>query len=169
MALGSPGDGGAKCIGSRYSAMLWVEAFTFRLPACPGQKTLSTGHGLGVSMRSSEACAALFWWGTRLALRCFLSISRRLCAAVATPFWSLEFPEFVLPPDFGARLRDLSPIYLYRSRDDREIPAEHLERYRRALPHATVRVLEGRGHEFNQAEFPELVADIRDLESRRAG
>jgi hypothetical protein len=32
-----------------------------------------------------------------------------------------------------------------------------------------VRVLEGRGHEFNQAEFPELVADIRDLESRRAG
>jgi uncharacterized protein len=87
---------------------------------------------------------------------------------VATPFWGPEFPEFALPPDFGARLRDLSPIYLYHSRDDAEIPVEHLERYRRALPHATVRVLDGRGHEFNQAQFPELAADIRGLALRRA-
>jgi predicted alpha/beta hydrolase family esterase len=87
---------------------------------------------------------------------------------VATPFWGSEFPEFALPPDFGARLRDLSPIYLYHSRDDAEVPVEHLERYRRALPHAIVRVLEGRGHEFNQAQFPELAADIRGLAPRRA-
>jgi serine hydrolase len=87
---------------------------------------------------------------------------------VATPFWGPEFPKFALPPDFGARLRDLSPIYLYHSRDDAEIPIEHLERYRRALPHATVRVLLGRGHEFNQAQFPELAADIRGLALRRA-
>ena len=87
---------------------------------------------------------------------------------VATPFWGPEFPEFALPPDFGTRLRDLSPIYLYRSRDDTEIPVEHLERYRRALPHAIVRVLADRGHEFNQAEFPELVADIRNLAPRQA-
>ena len=82
---------------------------------------------------------------------------------VAAPFWGPDFPEFALPPDFGARLRDLSPICLYHSRDDTEIPLEHLERYRRALPHATMRVLDGRGHEFNQAEFPELAADIRRL------
>jgi predicted alpha/beta hydrolase family esterase len=80
---------------------------------------------------------------------------------VATPFWGPGFPEFALPPDFGARLRDVSPVYLYHSRDDAEAPLEHLERYRRALPHATVRVLDGRGHEFNQREFPELAADIR--------
>jgi predicted alpha/beta hydrolase family esterase len=66
-----------------------------------------------------------------------------------------------LPPDFGVRLRDLSPIYLYHSRDDPEVSFEQLERYSRALPHATVRALDGRGHEFNQAHFPELVADIR--------
>ena len=80
---------------------------------------------------------------------------------VATPFWGPEFPDFVLPPDFGARLRDVSPIYLYHSRDDADIPFETLERYRRALPQAIVRALDGRGHEFNQPEFPELVADIR--------
>lgn len=88
---------------------------------------------------------------------------------VATPFWGPDFPEFALPPDFGARLRDVSPICLYHSRDDTEIPVDHLERYRRVLPHATVRVLDDRGHEFNQAQFPELAADIRGLARRRAG
>ena len=87
---------------------------------------------------------------------------------LATPFWGPDFPEFALPSDFGERLRALSPLYLYHSRDDGESPFEHLERYRSVLPQATVRVLDGRGHEFNQAQFPELVADIRGLATRRA-
>jgi uncharacterized protein len=82
---------------------------------------------------------------------------------IATPFWGPDFPEFALPPDFEDRLRDVSPLYLYHSRDDPEIPFEHLARYSRALPHAIVRALDGRGHEFNQPHFPELVADIRGL------
>jgi serine hydrolase len=82
---------------------------------------------------------------------------------IATPFWGRDFAEFALPPDFGARLADMSPVYLYHSRDDPEVPFEHLERYRRALPRATVRALDGRGHEFDQPQFPELVADIRRL------
>jgi len=88
---------------------------------------------------------------------------------VATPFWGSDFPEFALPPDFGARLRDLSSVYLYHSRDDAEVPLEHLERYRHALPQAVTRVLDGRGHEFNQTHFPELVADICRLPEWRAG
>jgi predicted alpha/beta hydrolase family esterase len=80
---------------------------------------------------------------------------------VATPFWSSKFPEFALRPNFADALRDLSPLYFYQSRDDDEIPVAHLERYRRALPHAIVRLLDGRGHEFDQPEFPELVADIK--------
>lgn len=83
---------------------------------------------------------------------------------LAVPFWGPKFPEFALRADFGARLRELSPLYFYRSSDDPVIPAEHLERYRKALPHAVVRILEGRGHEFDQPELPELVADIRGLE-----
>jgi uncharacterized protein len=84
---------------------------------------------------------------------------------IATPFWGPDFPEFALSPDFASRLHDGSPVYLYHSRDDPEIPFEHLERYSRALPHAIVRALDGRGHEFNQKQFPELVADIRGLRS----
>lgn len=87
---------------------------------------------------------------------------------VATPFWGTDFPENALPPDIGARLRNLSPIYLYHSRDDTVIPVEHLERYRHVLPRAKVRMLDGRGHEFNQAQFPELAADIRRLPLRHA-
>jgi serine hydrolase len=85
---------------------------------------------------------------------------------VATPFWGPDFPEFTLPPDVGNRLHDLSPIFLYHSRDDAEIPFEHVQRYRRVLPHAIVRALDGRGHEFNQPQFPELGADIRGLTTR---
>jgi predicted alpha/beta hydrolase family esterase len=86
---------------------------------------------------------------------------------VATPFWGPDFAEFALPPDFEARLRDVRPLYLYHSLDDPEIPLEHLERYRRALPDASVRILDGRGHEFDQPQFPELTADIRRLVRRR--
>ena len=86
---------------------------------------------------------------------------------IATPFWGPDFPEFALPADFGARLRDVSPLFLYHSRDDPEVPFEHVERYSRALPQATVRAVDGRGHEFNQAGFPELVADIRQLKEGR--
>jgi Predicted esterase of the alpha/beta hydrolase fold len=85
---------------------------------------------------------------------------------IATPLWGADFPEFALTPDFGERLRDVAPLYLYHSRDDPEIPFETLERYRQVLPHARVRALEGRGHEFNQPQFPELAADIRRLTRR---
>jgi predicted alpha/beta hydrolase family esterase len=84
---------------------------------------------------------------------------------VATPFWGPKFPEFALRPDFAEQLRDLSPLYFYQSKDDPEIPREQLERYRRALPHAVVRILDGRGHEFDQPEFPELAADLRSLDA----
>lgn len=88
---------------------------------------------------------------------------------IATPFWGPDFLEFALPPDFESRLHDVSPVYLYHSRDDPEVPFEHLERYSRALPQAIVRRLDGRGHEFNQEQFPELVADIRGLRSTGRG
>lgn len=106
-------------------------------------------------------------FGASVLLKCLAEVAPRPSLAglflIATPFWGPEFPEFALPPDFGARLRDVSPIYLYHSRDDPEVPFEHLERYRRALSQAIVRALDGRGHEFNEPQFPELAADIRSL------
>lgn len=109
-------------------------------------------------------------FGASVVLKYLAEAARRPSLAglflIAMPFWGAEFPEFALPPDFRVRLRDLSPIYLYHSRDDPEVPFEHLERYRRALPQVIVRALDGRGHEFNQPQFPELVADILELEPK---
>src|SRR2546421_12747689 len=76
---------------------------------------------------------------------------------IATPCWGPDFPEVALPPGFGVRLRDVSPLYLYHSRDDSEVPVEHLERYRRALPHALLRGLDGRGHALPPPPCPGVV------------
>jgi predicted alpha/beta hydrolase family esterase len=111
-------------------------------------------------------------FGASVLLKYLVETARRPRLAglflIATPFWGTDFPQFALPSNFGARLRDVSPLYLYHSRDDPEVPFEHLERYRRALPQAVVRVLDGRGHEFNQAHFPELVSDIQRQAVERA-
>jgi hypothetical protein len=85
---------------------------------------------------------------------------------VAAPFWKTEVAEFALTAEELDRLRALSPLFFYQSRDDEEIGFEHLGKYARALPHATFRELDGRGHEFDQEGFPELVADIRSLAGR---
>lgn len=85
---------------------------------------------------------------------------------VSTPFWGPKFQEFMLRPDFASRLGSI-PLFFYQSRDDQVVPVAHVEQYRRALPHATVRLLDGRGHEFDQPHFPELEADIRSTTEER--
>jgi uncharacterized protein len=80
---------------------------------------------------------------------------------VAAPFWGADFPEYALTQSDIARLQRVSPLFFYQSRDDEEVDAAHAQKYARALPHATVRELDGRGHEFDQDEFPELIADIK--------
>lgn len=120
--------------------------------------------------RTSDPVLVAHSFGASVVLKYLAEAARRPSVAglflIAMPFWGAEFPEFALSPDFGVHLRDLSPIYLYHSRDDPEVPFEHLERYRRALPQAIVRALDGRGHEFDQPQFPELVADILQLEPK---
>lgn len=82
---------------------------------------------------------------------------------VATPFWGPSFPEYALTPGELDRLRTASPLTFYHSKDDDVVEFSHFQRLQRALPHAAFRPLDGRGHEFDQASFPELVADIRSL------
>lgn len=79
---------------------------------------------------------------------------------VATPFWDSKFPEYALTKNDIAKLQDVSPLFFYQSRDDEEVGIDHLSKYRDALPQAVFRELDGRGHEFDQSSFLELVADI---------
>ena len=54
-------------------------------------------------------------------------------------------------------------IFLYHSEDDPVVPFADLENYQKALPNAHVRTFTDHQH-FNQPDFPELVADIKNLD-----
>jgi len=82
---------------------------------------------------------------------------------VAVPYWDAQrFEEFALAEDFPSRLPP-SEIFLYHSRHDPEVPAEHLRRYEEKLPNATARSVAGSEHSFLQG-LPELVGDILRLQ-----
>lgn len=53
-------------------------------------------------------------------------------------------------------------VFIYQSKDDPVVSPKEFEKYQAALPTATFRLLDGRGH-FNGPEFPELISDVRSL------
>lgn len=85
---------------------------------------------------------------------------------VAGPYDDKDFEEsladFVLPKDLEKLIGQGGKIYLYHSKDDPVVPFADLEKYKKSLPSAEVRIFEDREH-FSQADFPELVEDIKGL------
>jgi uncharacterized protein len=83
---------------------------------------------------------------------------------LATPFWNGEgiwkWEEVRLPEDLAARLANIPQIFLYHSRDDETVPFAHLALYAAKLPHATIRELDGRGHQFAN-DLTEVAEDIK--------
>ena len=51
-------------------------------------------------------------------------------------------------------------IFLYQSKDDTAVAFADVEKYKRDLPNATLRIFEDRGH-FTKEKFPELIQDIK--------
>lgn len=70
--------------------------------------------------------------------------------------------DFSLPPGLEKLGQQAEKIFLYHSKNDDTVPFQSLSKYQQALPKATVRVFEDRGH-FNIEELPELVEDIRNI------
>lgn len=79
---------------------------------------------------------------------------------VAPPFYQKK--SFKLPKSLKMFSRQGGRVFLYQSRDDWVVSFRHFEKFRKALPEATVRVFHNRGH-FHQEELPELVKDIKNL------
>ena len=86
---------------------------------------------------------------------------------VSVPHWSPEGweAEYALPDGFASRL-PAAPTFLYHSRDDPHVPFEHLAFYKKHLPNATSRTIDGTEHSFLNG-LPELVDDIRALDLYR--
>jgi uncharacterized protein len=90
---------------------------------------------------------------------------------VAAPYWGSDgwkVEEFVLREGFARSLPTALKMYLYQSRNDEVVDAEHLSSYSAAIPQATVRMLDGGGHAFRDG-LPELAEDIRRLSSSMVG
>jgi predicted alpha/beta hydrolase family esterase len=84
---------------------------------------------------------------------------------IAIPRWGPEDEEdeeYTLRDGFASQLPERAPIFLYHSRDDEWVPFAHLAFYAEKIPQATVRALDGRGHQFNN-DLSEVAADIKSL------
>jgi predicted alpha/beta hydrolase family esterase len=94
-------------------------------------------------------------------------VDRRLAGVflVATPFiGDGGWPSDDLRPTrkVPAALSHDVPLYLYQGREDETVPFSHIDMFASALPHATIRRLEGRNHQLND-DLSELARDIRLL------
>jgi uncharacterized protein len=84
---------------------------------------------------------------------------------LATPYWEAadwDVTEFKLLENFPANLPEAVPIFLYHGRDDEVVPFAHLALYAGRLPHATVREVEDRDHQFGD-DLSGVAEDIAGL------
>lgn len=82
---------------------------------------------------------------------------------LAAPYWGADeywtWDEMTLPQDVSKKLTNIPRIFFYHSQDDEIVPFTHLALYTALLPHATFRVLDGRGHQFGN-NLVEVALDI---------
>jgi predicted alpha/beta hydrolase family esterase len=109
---------------------------------------------------------------------CFLAkylaeetLPKRIAATflVAAPYDEAENPEFAkhlndfaAPKDLAKLAAQGGKVFLYQSKDDPLVSFTELAKYSQALPGATVRTFEGRGH-IGQEHFPEIIEDIKSV------
>jgi predicted alpha/beta hydrolase family esterase len=83
---------------------------------------------------------------------------------IAAPYWgadeSWQWDAATLPADAASKLVGNWPLFFYHSRDDEIVPFAHLSLYAATLPRATIRVFDGRGHQFRN-DLGEVAADIK--------
>ena len=91
---------------------------------------------------------------------------------LATPYWGADefwtWDEAQLPAGVAATLASIPRIFMYHSRDDDIVPFAHLALYAAQLPHATIRALDGRGHQFGN-DLAEVAEDIRSAQTISEG
>jgi len=81
---------------------------------------------------------------------------------LAAPSWDehdWNFDDLKLPHDMAKRLSRIPRIFLYHSRDDEIVPFAHLALHAARLPQATLRVSDGRGHQFGN-DLADVAQDI---------
>lgn len=82
---------------------------------------------------------------------------------IAAPYWGADnfwkWDEVQLSDEASDRLSSIPRIFLYHSRDDDVVPFVHLELYSAQIPTATVREVDGRGHQLGN-DLADVAKDI---------
>ncbi len=85
---------------------------------------------------------------------------------IAIPFFGKDegwqYDGITLHKDFASKLPPDAPVFFYHSTNDEIVPFTHLAIYATKVPHATIRKIEGRGHQLNN-DLSEIVQDINSL------
>lgn len=82
---------------------------------------------------------------------------------LAAPSWDEDrwnFDDLKLPRNIAEKLASIPRIFLYHSRDDEVVPFAHLALHAARVPQATVRAVDGRGHQFGN-DLTDVARDIR--------
>jgi hypothetical protein len=67
-----------------------------------------------------------------------------------------------IQPRTGFALGSALPVFLFHGTSDQTVPASHVHLYARAIPRATVRLVEHGDHQLNN-DLREVARDIRSL------
>lgn len=82
---------------------------------------------------------------------------------IAAPYWGADdfwkWDEVQLSEEASDRLSRIPRIFLYHSRDDDVVPFAHLGLYAARIPTATIRELDGRGHQLGN-DLADVANDI---------
>jgi predicted alpha/beta hydrolase family esterase len=130
-------------------AMAWKEAIAQELGKLRDGAIL-VGHSIGAAILLDRLADG--------------GLERRLAGVflIASPYIGEGgWPSDELRPsqELAAKLPASTPLYLYQGQDDETVPFSHLALLAKALPHATVRRLEGRNHQLND-DLSEVARDI---------
>ena len=130
----------------------WKDRILEELAAMDGEVVL-VGHSVGASVLLKylfeEAVEGPF-------ARLFLVAA----PYVGTGGWEVD--GYALQKDFASGFPEGLPVFLYHGREDEVVPFEHLALYAEVLPRATVREIDGRGHQLDE-DLSEVALDIRGL------
>jgi uncharacterized protein len=134
----------------------WKRKISAELSRLPG-KVMLVGHSVGGSI-----------------LLKYLSeeeVKRPIAGlfVLAAPSWDGDhwnFDDLKLPHDIAEKLAYIPRIFLYHSRDDVVVPFAHLALHGAQLPQATIRAVDGRGHQFGN-DLTDVAEDIRFEDAAR--
>lgn len=148
------------------------EAYAVHYPFLPDESTPDFGRRKQIAQEISSIKGEVILVGHSLGASMLLKylseneVEKKIAGIflISTPFWSGDEDwkqGLKLQENFADKLPENVPIFLYHSKDDEEVPFDHLALYRQKLPQATVHEIASGGHQLNN----DLTLVARDIKS----